>query len=75
MLTSPLFGTVSSTVNGTGGLKPRSEQQSETDDEKSYGFRTGAAIELALYHSLGALSWGQNRPTNSPEEAKCSKLR
>ncbi len=22
---------------------------------KSYGFRTGAAIELALYHSLGAL--------------------
>ena len=53
-LTSPLFGTVSSTVNGTGGLKPRSEQQSETDDEKSYEFRTGAAIELALYHSLGA---------------------
>ena len=36
---------------------------------KSYGFRTGGAIELALYHSLGALP-EPKLPTNSLRSQK-----
>jgi len=33
----------------------RSEQQSQSHHEKSYGFRTYRVLELALYHSLAKL--------------------
>jgi len=58
-ITSPRERLLERTSSGSGStgarFGPSGSSRSETDDEKAHGFRTGKAIELALYHGLGAI--------------------